>query len=198
MHPVQVTNVLIVGVGGQGVILASRLLCEAALESGLQVVATETHGMAQRGGSVDCHVRFGPEVHSPVIARGRADTVLAFELLEAVRYAPYLAPGGILLAAATRIEPAPVKDGLEPYPADLAEWIRARVPGGLVLDPASVPGYTSAARTLNVFMTGALSTRLAFPLATWETVLERLVKPQYLAMNREAFELGRKAASRAN
>jgi indolepyruvate ferredoxin oxidoreductase beta subunit len=193
-------NFLLAGVGGQGTILASNVLAEVALAIGYDVKKSEVHGMAQRGGSVNTHVRWDPErVYSPLVGLGEADFMLVFEEAEALRYAEYLRPGGTAVVNAHTIEPITVTSGGAHYPTE--EELRAlyaQVTERLYL----VPGTATArelgnARAANVVLLGALSTFLDVPQETWLGVIEARVPPKYVELNRQAFLRGRQAVANA-
>jgi indolepyruvate ferredoxin oxidoreductase beta subunit len=185
---------LLAGVGGQGTILASNVLAEVALAAGLDVKKSEVHGMAQRGGSVNTHVRWNAErVYSPLIGLGEADFMLVFEQAEALRYAEYLKPGGIAIVNRYTIEPITVTSGGAHYPT--AEELKA-----LYCDLTDrlylVPGTATAqelgnARAANVVLIGALSTFLEVPQQAWLEIIEARVPPRYVELNRQAFKRGR-------
>jgi indolepyruvate ferredoxin oxidoreductase beta subunit len=189
-----VTSVLLAGVGGQGTILAGDVLARTAAASGLDVKLSEVHGMSQRGGSVDTAVRFGEEVHSPLIDAGKADLILGFELLEAARWVHYLAPGGTLFASTRRIPPLAVLTGGVEYPSGLDDELRSR--GAVLLDADALACQAGSPRSANVVMLGALSTRLQFNLGTWEDVISGRVPARTVDANLSAFSLGREAAAR--
>jgi len=187
-------NFLLVGVGGQGTILASNVLAELGLEAGYDVKKSEVHGMAQRGGSVSSHVRWGEVVRSPIIGAGEADVLLAFEKLEAVRYAELLRKGGLALVSDHTIPPISVSSGDDVYPED--ERVR-RVLGEVTDDLHFLPTVATArelgnARAHNVVMLGALSQRLEVPLEVWERVIARSVPSRHVELNLRAFEEGRR------
>ena len=193
----KVTNVLIVGVGGQGVIMVSKALAWLAQSRGLDVKQSEVHGMAKRGGSVFSHVRFGPRVWSPTIPEGEADILVALEWAEAMRWLPYLKPGsGILLCDTKRIVPpfaclnrqagAPLR-----YSLETAEEVKARVPEGYALDASEMAEGLGNERASNVVLLGALSAALDFPTGEWEKALTEFVPKKTIAVNLEAFRLGR-------
>ena len=191
------TNVVFAGVGGQGVLLSCRLLLQAAQDEGHDVKGSEVHGMAQRGGSVDGHVRFGHDVASPVIRAGSASYLVCFELLEAARALPCLAAGGTLLCAEIRIDPAPVAAGEADYPGEVAAWLSGAVEHALILDARTALRESGIPlRCVNVFMLGALSAHLDFAEPTWERAMRALVKPRHIEPNLQAFALGRDAAVR--
>ena len=184
------------GVGGQGTILASNVLAEVALAAGFDVKKSEVHGMAQRGGSVNTHVRWDAErVYSPLISLGEADMLLVFEEAEALRYVEYLKPGGAAVVNQHTIEPITVTSGGARYPteADLEA-----VYGALTERLHVVPGTAIArdlgnARAANVVLMGALSTFLEIPTETWLGIIEARVPPKYVELNRLAFLRGRQA-----
>ena len=190
-----VTNVLIAGVGGQGILLASEILSDVALAEGLDVKKSEVHGMAQRGGAVVSTVRFGTTVHSPLIARGDADVILAFEELEALRWLSYAREGATVFANSQRIFPMSVTFGEAAYASDVQDRVRRFLPKSVfenLLDEALALG---SPRCVNVIMLGMLSTRLDFTKDAWERGLKNRVKPHFLELNQRAFERGVALAS---
>jgi indolepyruvate ferredoxin oxidoreductase beta subunit len=192
-------NFLLAGVGGQGTILASNVLAEVALAAGLDVKKSEVHGMAQRGGSVNTHIRWNAErVHSPLIGLGEADILLVFEQAEALRYAEYLKPGGVAIVNEHIIKPITVTSGGAHYPTN-AELLALFE--GVTQHLFAVPGTAIArqlgnARAANVVLLGALSTFLDVPQETWLGVIEARVPPRYVELNRQAFLKGREAVAR--
>ncbi len=184
-------NVIFAGVGGQGVILVSKILMEVAMNAGYDVKESEVHGMAQRGGSVDCHVRFGEKVYSPLIEKGTADYVISFELIEAMRKLEYLTKGGRVIVNRLRVNPAPVDAGLEKYPDDIEEWIKSNVKNSVIVDTAPVLKEIGSARALNIVMLGVLSNYLEFSLEEWYNGIKSLVKEKFVDMNIDAFNRGR-------
>ncbi len=185
-------NMLIVGVGGQGTLLASVLLGNMALDKGYDVKLSEVHGMAQRGGSVVTHVRISEnEVHSPILDEGEADVILAFEMLEAYRYVPYLKPGGEMFINNQQINPMPVIIGAEEYPADLEKFFEEKVPGAKLVDALSIALECGNVKAVNVALLGSLSTGLPFVEEDWISQIERTVKPAFVELNKKAFVMGR-------
>ncbi|MBI5017788.1 MAG: indolepyruvate oxidoreductase subunit beta [Deltaproteobacteria bacterium] len=186
-------NILLSGVGGQGVILASKILSEAALLQGLDIKQSEVHGMSQRGGSVVSHVRIGDVVHSPLVPEGQCDLLAGFEPLEALRFAHQVKPEGFLVYSTDRINPSTVSAGLAEYPADLEARLGAfpctktAVPAGELAERAG------NRRAANVVLVGALADRLGFPDEVWQRALEASVPAKVLRLNQEAFRLGREA-----
>lgn len=193
-------NFLLAGVGGQGTLLASDVLAEVALAAGFDVKKSEVHGMAQRGGSVNTHVRWNSDrVHSPLIGLGEADMLLVFEEAEALRYAEYLKPDGVAIVNQDAIKPITVTSGGAHYPS---EGEVAAIYAALTSHFHLVPGAALAqelgnARAANVVLLGALSTFLDVPVDTWLGVIEGRVPPKYLELNRQAFLRGRQAVDLA-
>ncbi len=187
-------NFLLAGVGGQGTILASDVLAEVALAAGYDVKKSEVHGMAQRGGSVNTHIRWDAErVHSPLIGLGEADLLLVFEEAEALRYAEFLRPGGAAIVNCHAIKPITVTSGGAEYPTE--DQVRAAY-ATLTERFHLVPGKAIAeelgnVRTANVVLLGALSSLLEVQAETWLEVIERRVPPKYVELNRQAFLRGR-------
>jgi indolepyruvate ferredoxin oxidoreductase beta subunit len=184
------TNLLISGVGGQGVILASFVLSQAAMADGLDVKQSEVHGMSQRGGSVTSHLRFGPKVWAALVTPGTADVLVAFEALEAARYLHWLRAGGVVVYNTLEINPSPVAAGTATYPRDLAAQIEAR-PGARAVDAARLATEAGEPRATNMAMLGAASAVLPLEVATLEAVIARVVPPKTVAANLRAFRLGR-------
>lgn len=187
----ETTNIVLAGVGGQGILLASRLICEAALAEGYDVKANEVHGMAQRGGSVIGQIRFGKKVYSPLVKLHSANFLLAMEIIEAVRYADYLAPDGLALINTQRIIPTTVSSGQADYPAEPEMLVKETFERFQVADCLKLALEAGDARCTNVVMVGWLSRHLSFKEKTWLTVLERSVKKNFLTMNQKAFALGK-------
>lgn len=191
------TNVLIVGVGGQGVIMVSKVLATLCQERGLAVKQSEVHGMAKRGGAVFSHVRFGQEVWSPTIPKGRADVMIALEWAEALRWLPYLDPRhGVLIADTKKIVPpfscrdrraGATSAYLETPPAQVVE----QVAEGYALDASGIAREFGNERAANTVLLGALSTTLAFSIDEWNASLAQFVPPKTIDINKAAFEAGR-------
>lgn len=192
-----VTNILVVGIGGQGVMTATEILAEAALGLGYDVKKTEVAGMAQRGGVVTSHLRFGPKVLSPQISAGEADILLAFEPAEAARWATYLRPGGVAMSNTTRLTPPVVTIGLFSYPEDPIAQIRALGVDVFDFDAGAIARELGDLRLVNTVMLGAIADKLPFSA---EVLKERIVarfkarRPEWVAVNEQAFERGRSAA----
>ncbi|MDR3120148.1 MAG: indolepyruvate oxidoreductase subunit beta [Clostridiales bacterium] len=187
-------SILIVGVGGQGTLLASRLIGFIAGAKGYDVKVSEVHGMSQRGGSVVTYVKYGPKVASPLIEPGEADAVVAFELLEAVRWLPYLKPGGKVAANTQKIDPMPVITGAARYPEGLEETIRARCPDAAVLDALSIASECGSRRAVNIVLLGAASAFMGFTEDEWLDGIRKVTPPKALESNLLAFRRGASAA----
>jgi len=184
-------NVIFAGVGGQGVILATKVLMEVAKNAGYDVKESEVHGMAQRGGSVDCHIRYGEKVYSPLIKKGTADYVVSLELLEIMRKLEYLSPEGMLIINRLQINPAPVETGAMEYPGDLEEWINSNSKNHLVVETGDILKEVGSKKALNIVMLGVLSKYLEFTEEQWEAGIKALVKEKFVEMNLKAFNLGK-------
>ena len=187
-----VTNVTLVGVGGQGTILVSDLLALAALHAGFDVKKSEIHGMSQRGGSVVSQVRFGPLVRSPIIPDGATDVLVAFERTEALRFAHLARPGAVLLVNDLEKTPVTVSIGAQPPVADASARLAA-YPGLRLLDAAPLAAQAGNPRTANVVLLGALSSFLPIPPDAWQAALHARVPSRFLDVNLAAFSLGRSA-----
>lgn len=187
----QITNVLLVGVGGQGILLASEILAEAAMLAGFDVKKSEIHGMSQRGGSVVSHVRYGKEVFSPIVPEGEGDILFGFELMETCRALPLLKSGGTVVANDLRISPPSVLMGQEAYPEGLAERAKAQFPDFLLLDGQKLADQAGNVRAANTVLLGAVSKKLEIAEQFWMQALEKMVPPKALEVNRKAFQLGR-------
>jgi indolepyruvate ferredoxin oxidoreductase beta subunit len=184
------TNVLIAGVGGQGVILASELLALAALSDGRDVKQGEFHGVAQRGGAVFSHVRFGDRVHSPLAPRGEVDFLLALERLEALRYAHFVKPGGTFIVNDHKVEPVRMADQ-RPYPDEGLAFLEGEGFRVETVEATKKAIELGNYRAANVILLGALAAHLDIPSEVWEKTLEERIPDRILALNREAFAAGR-------
>ena len=186
-------NIMIVGVGGQGSLLASKLLGRMLLEKGYDIKVSEVHGMSQRGGSVVTYVRFGDKVYSPVIDKGEADFIVSFELLEAARWTEYLKPGGKIVVNTQTISPMPVITGAAEYPQGLVEQM---VSAGLdvdAFDALALAEQAGSSKAVNIVLMGHLSRSFDFTEEEWMEAIERSVPPKFLELNKTAFRLGRNA-----
>jgi len=191
--PRPTTNLLISGVGGQGVILASYVLSQAAMAEGYDIKQSDVHGMSMRGGSVTSHLRFGDKVWSPLITPGTADILLSFESLEALRYVHWLRPGGLVVYNPLHVNPSPVAAGLAEYPANIDERIKAAWPRVQAVDANALAEEAGTLKAVNVVMLGAVSCSLPFAAETFETIIRRVVPPKTVEANLKAFELGRRS-----
>ena len=188
-----VKNIMIVGVGGQGALLASKTLGQVLLDAGYDVKVSEVHGMSQRGGSVVTYIRFGDSVYSPIIEQGEADVILSFELLEAARWLPYLKQEGKIVTNTQRIEPMPVITGSATYPEDIENKLKAKGVKVDALDCLSLAQEAGSAKAVNIVLLGRLSTSFDIPESAWLSSLEACVPAKFLELNKKAFALGRSA-----
>lgn len=188
----EVKNILLVGVGGQGTILASKVLSTGLLDAGYDVKMSEVHGMAQRGGSVTTQIRYGEKVYSPIIGIGEADIVVAFEKMESLRFLEYLKKGGKMVVNNYEIPSATILSGSEVYPPKIIEELKAK--SNLVLiDAMEAATKIGNIKTMNIILLGALVEGLGLTHIDWEVAIKKNVKPGFETINIEAFELGRKA-----
>ena len=186
-------NIMIVGVGGQGSLLASKLLGYLLLNEGYDVKVSEVHGMSQRGGSVVTYVRYGDRVASPVIDEGEADYIVSFELLEAARWLPFLKPDGQIVTNIQQIDPMPVVTGAMEYPEDLVQKMRDAGAKVDAMDCVALAQEAGTVKAVNLVLLGRLSHYFDFPDAVWQNAIEACVPQKFLEINRKAFELGKKA-----
>ena len=184
---------MIVGVGGQGSLLASNLIGHVLLESGYDVKLSEVHGMSQRGGSVVTYVKYADKVYSPIVELGEADYILAFEQMEAARYLGYLKPGGKMILNTQQIYPMPVITGAAAYPADIPGRL-AQSADVLALDALALAQQAGNARAVNIVLMGVLSAAMDIPLQQWMDALTAVVPTRFLDVNVRAFTLGREFA----
>ena len=184
-------NVMIVGVGGQGSLLASKLLGKLLLTKGYDIKVSEVHGMSQRGGSVVTYVRFGDKVYSPIIDKGEADFIVSFEMLEAARYTEFLKPDGKIIANTQQINPMPVITGAQEYPEALSEKIKAAGIDLVAVDALSLAEEAGSAKAVNIVLMGILSKYFDFTEDEWNKAIESSVPPKFLELNKKAFALGK-------
>jgi len=189
-----VTTIMLCGVGGQGTILAADVLAKTAAAAGHDVKLSEVHGMAQRGGSVDTVVRFGDEVFAPITDPGRANHLVAFEMIEAARRLPFLAQDGRLLVNARIIDPLPVLTGAMPPPEGVEAALEAQ--GAIFIDAEALACEAGSPKSANVVLMGALSTGLDLPQELWREILSSRVPPKTVESNLRAFDLGRAACEK--
>ena len=186
----QTTNILIVGVGGQGTLLASRVLAQAAVDLGHDVKVSEIHGMAQRGGSVVSQVRYGPKVFSPIIKKGEADVIMAFERLEAARYLPFLRKDGLMVINTDKIDPLPVMSGEVRYPERLEKKIAAVVPKTVTLDATGIAEGCGTSKAANIVLVGLVGRTLGMPLDSLTEAIRGLVPEKAVDTNIKALHEG--------
>ncbi|MBW2275787.1 MAG: indolepyruvate oxidoreductase subunit beta [Deltaproteobacteria bacterium] len=188
-------NILMAGVGGQGVLVASETLALAAIAEGLEAKQSEVHGVAQRGGSVVSHVRFGDRVNSPLIRCGEVDLLYASERLEALRYAHYVKPGGTFVMDDRAIKPIHIAEGPEPpYPDKVPEFLRGKGYDVIVVPALQTAVELGDQRCANIALLGALSSRLPLGEKSWTAAIEKRMKPKILELNQRAFAAGRNLA----
>lgn len=181
---------MIVGVGGQGTLLASRVLGRAIISQGYDVKISEVHGMSQRGGAVVTYVKYGGSVASPTIEKGEADLILAFELLEAARWFTFLKPEGKMIINTQQIDPMPVVIGSAVYPDGILESLSAAGADIIAFDALQLAESAGSAKAVNVVLIGAMAGHMSFPVETWQTAIRETVPVKFLEMNLKAFELG--------
>ena len=186
-------NIMIVGVGGQGTLLASRILGNVILGEGYDVKVSEVHGMSQRGGSVVTYVKYGEQVYSPIIDKGEADYIVSFELLEAARWSEYLREGGRIITNMQQINPMPVITGAAQYPDELAEKMKAKGIGVDQIDALALAEQAGSSKAVNIVLMGHLSRSFDFTLDEWMDAIEKSVPAKFLELNKKAFLLGREA-----
>lgn len=187
-------NIMIVGVGGQGTLLASKILGRAAMNAGHDVKVSEVHGMSQRGGSVVTYVRFGSEVYSPVICKGDADVILSFEMLEAARWLPHLKPGGVIVTSTQQINPMPVITGAAEYPDDILGDIRALGVDIRAYDAVKIAEEAGNARASNVALIGLAAEVLGFDMEVLREAVAACVPGKALDVNMKAFDMAAEIA----
>jgi indolepyruvate ferredoxin oxidoreductase beta subunit len=188
------TSIVMVGVGGQGILLATQIIAHAALAAGHDVKTNEVHGMAQRGGSVVAQIRFGEKVYSPLVPEGSAEVLGSLERIEALRFKGYLAEGGLAVVSRQAIIPVTVSSGNAVYPADAEERLRAEFPRLAYIDVIGMAEKLCDQRVANVILLGAMSTALPISDECWAESIAQCVKPAYWDINTRAFEEGRRLA----
>lgn len=182
-------SIMIVGVGGQGTLLASRILGNAVISEGYDVKVSEVHGMSQRGGSVVTYVRYGEKVYSPVIDKGQADIILAFELLEAYRALPYLKEGGKIIVNNQKINPMPVIIGAAKYPESLSDKLSDKA-NTTVIDALALAKKAGNIKAVNVVLIGVMAKNTDIEYETWVETIKNTVPEKFLEVNLKAFEYG--------
>lgn len=187
----QTKNIMIVGVGGQGTLLASKLLGRLLLSKNYDIKVSEVHGMSQRGGSVVTYVRYGDKVYSPIIDKGEADVIISFEMLEAARYVEYLKKGGVIITNTQQVNPMPVITGAQEYPENLEEKIKAKNINLDAIDALALANQAGNSKAVNIVLLGRLSKQFDFSEVEWMEAIEQSVPPKFLELNKKAFLLGR-------
>ncbi len=185
------TSIVLAGVGGQGILLASTITAKAAMNSGFEVKMNEVHGMAQRGGSVIAQIRYGKQVYSPLVEEGTAKVLAALEQVEALRYAHYLAEDGLAVISSQKIVPVTVSMGQGKYPSDVEQRAKKIFKNLIFVDAVEKAIEFGDIRAANVVVLGAMSKGLDLELDAWKSAIEESVKPQFVEMNIKAFEAGR-------
>ncbi len=182
-------NIMIVGVGGQGTLLASRILGNTVINEGYDVKVSEVHGMSQRGGSVVTYVKYGEKVYSPIVDKGEADIILAFEMLEAARALPFLKKGGIMIANTQQIDPMPVITGAAKYPENIEGRLKEKV-NLTALDASELALKAGNIKAVNVVLIGVMAKSTDIPYEKWVETIKTTVPEKFLDVNLKAFELG--------
>ncbi len=190
-----IKNILFSGVGGQGILLASELTATSLLAAGFDVKKSEVHGMAQRGGSVTAQLRYGDRVYSPLIDPGSADIQMAFEMMEAVRYLPYLHKGSTVIVNTQRILPPSVATGQATYPENVLDELTSRGIRVIAVDAFTIAQQAGEVRTANVALVGALSSHLPVDESVFREIIEKRVPERFRSENMKAFAAGREAGS---
>ena len=190
----EVVSIVLAGVGGQGILLASDIVAHAAIQAGFDVKTNEVHGMAQRGGSVIAQVRYGQTVHSPLVPEHSARVLGALEKVEAIRFAHYLAPDGLAVVSSQEVIPVTVSTGESVYPGDAEARLTRLFPRLIYVDAVERARDLGDVRTANTLLLGALSTGLELPVEAWTSALAACVREKHLRINQEAFNLGRSLA----
>lgn len=180
-------SIMIVGVGGQGTLLSSRLIGSVLINAGYDIKLSEVHGMSQRGGSVVTYVKYGDRVYSPVIEKGEADYILAFEQLEAARYLPYLKKGGTMLVNTQQIAPMPVITGAEAYPEEIIHKIESLEISIIPFDALKIATEAGIPKGVNVAILGVLAKSMHFPLEAWYQAIKENVKEKFVDLNLNVF-----------
>ncbi len=184
------TNIMIVGVGGQGSLLASKLLGRLLVDEGYDVKVSEVHGMSQRGGSVVTYVRFGEKVYSPVIGAGEADYIVSFEKLEAARWSSCLKADGKIIVNIQEIDPMPVITGAAEYPHDVLDKLKSAGVGIDAINALTIAKEAGSAKAVNIVLMGRLAKYIGIPFEKWNAAIEKSVAPKFVEMNLKAFSLG--------
>lgn len=185
-----IKNILLVGVGGQGTILASKILSEGLVESGYDVKMSEIHGMSQRGGNVSTQVRYGKKVYSPIIGEGEADIIVAFEKMEALRWIEYLKPGGKMAINDAEIPSSVIQMGKAKYPEGIIEDLGEKAEL-FVFKASDIASELGNIKAMNIVLLGAMVEAMELPDIDWEGVMRKNIRPQFINLNLKAFERGK-------
>lgn len=183
-------SIIIVGVGGQGSLLASKLLGRVLMNEDYDVKVSEVHGMSQRGGSVVTYVRFGDKVYSPIVDQGEADYIISFEKLEAARWASFLKKGGKIIVNSQQIDPMPVITGAAQYPENILDELRNKGVEIDEVDALSLAKQAGSVKAVNIVLMGRLAKYFHIENEKWEKAIEQVVAPKFVEMNKKAFEIG--------
>ena len=183
-------GIVICGVGGQGSLLASKLLGRVLVNEGYDIKVSEVHGMSQRGGSVITYVRYGDKVYSPVVQSGEAEFIISFERIEAARYAHLLKKGGVIITNTQRIDPMPVITGAATYPEDILDELTAKGVQVEAMDALALAEEAGSAKAVNIVLMGQLAKHFHIDYEKWIEAISQTVKPQFVEMNQKAFALG--------
>jgi len=190
----KITNVILTGVGGQGILLASETLSQAAVQAGYDLKRSEIHGMSQRGGSVNSHIRFGDKIYSPLVMKGDCDLLLAFEKLESLRMADFVRPDGTIVANTQKINPSTVTSGAAAYPENIEDILNSHFKSVLFIDALNLAKEAGNLRTANIALLGVAAKTLDIPIEIWENAIAQRVPEKAIEVNLKAFHLGLQAA----
>ncbi len=187
----QITSIVLAGVGGQGILLASEITAQAAMLAGFDVKTNEVHGMAQRGGSVIGQIRYGKKVYSPLVAKGTAKVLIALEQIEALRFSDYLSADGVAVVSSQAIIPVTVSSGAAKYPQNVKQMLEDVFKKLVFIDAAKIAIEAGNIRAANTVLLGAMSNHLDLPIECWQTAIESAVGEKYSELNKKAFSAGR-------
>lgn len=186
----KITNIIITGVGGQGILLASEILSQSAVQAGFDVKRSEIHGMSQRGGSVNSHIRFGKKVYSPLVMKGECDLLLSFEKMESLRMIEYANPQTTIIVNTQRVNPSTVTSGLATYPENIEDILNSNFKNVIFVDALKLAQSAGNIRTANIALLGVASKVLDIPIEIWENAIAQRVPERAVEVNLKAFHLG--------
>jgi len=189
----EITNIIITGVGGQGILLASEILSQSAVQAGYDVKRSEIHGMAQRGGSVNSHIRFGKKIYSPLVMKGECDLLLSFEKLESLRMADFVKKDGTIIVNTQQVNPSTVASGAAVYPDNVEQVMKEYFPSAIFVDALELAKQAGNLRTANIALLGAASKKLNISKEIWEDAIVKRVPEKAIEANLKAFQLGLQA-----